>query len=171
MVPLRMEKNASCFTLTMKPAIIRKGSINFRKLMALLRYISSCVLLFVTATHDPTSHQLETLQVKAREYFSHGLATSTQRAYSACQHQYLAFCFPLNLPLFPANEQTLMIFVTELASRIQLQSIPVYLSAIRAHTIANGYPNPLDETLQLHQTIRASNKQSARDNNKTKAGP
>lgn len=49
-------------------------------------------------------------------------------------------------------------FVTELASRIQPQSIPVYLSAIRALHIAHGYPNPLDDTLQLRQTVRGINR-------------
>ena len=95
--------------------------------------------------------------MKARQYFTHGLADSTQRTYSAPQSQYLAFCSRLDLSPFPASEQTLMLFVTELASRIQPQSIPVYLSAIRTLHIAHGCPNPLDDTLQLRQTIRRIN--------------
>ena len=51
-----------------------------------------------------------------------------------------------------------MLFVTELVSRIQLQSIPVYLSAIRTLHIAHGYPNPLNDTLQLRQTVRGINR-------------
>ena len=96
--------------------------------------------------------------MKARQYFTHGLVDSTQRIYSAPQRQYLAFCSRLDLSLFPASEQTLMLFITELASRIQPQSIPVYLSAIRALHIAHGYPNPLDDTLQLRQTVRGINR-------------
>jgi len=92
--------------------------------------------------------------VKAKQYFTHGLADSTQRTYSAPQRQYLAFSSRLDLSPFPASEQTLMLFVTELASRIHPQSIPVYLSAIRALHIAHGYPIPLDDTLQLGQTVR-----------------
>ena len=34
----------------------------------------------------------------------------------------------------------------------------MYLSAIRAHNIANGFCNPLDKTLQLHQTVRGINR-------------
>jgi len=104
------------------------------------------------------NHQLEALQVKAKQYSTHGLADSTQRTYSAPQCQYLAFCSRLDLSPFPASKQTLMLFVTELASRIQLQSIPMYLSAIRALHIAHGYPNPLDDILQFCQTVPGINR-------------
>jgi len=64
----------------------------------------------------------------------------------------------LDLSPFPASEQTLMLFVPKLASRIQPQSIPVYLSAILALHIAHGCPNPLDDALQLCQTVRGINR-------------
>ena len=96
--------------------------------------------------------------MKAKQYSTHGLAYSTQRTYSAPERQYLAFCSRLDLSPFPASKQTLMLFVTELASRIQLQSIPMYLSAISALHIAHGYPNPLDDILQFRQTVPGINR-------------
>ena len=130
------------------------------RIVLLTLYLASSLTGFITSYHrqtnilHPPSHQLETLQVKAKQYFTHGLADSTQRTYSAPQRQYLAFSSRLDLSPFPASEQTLMLFVTELASRIHPQSIPVNLSAIHALHIAHGYPIPLDDTLQLRQTFR-----------------
>ena len=47
--------NISCFTLTMKPPIIRKDSSKCPNLMTLLRYISSCALLIASKLRPFTS--------------------------------------------------------------------------------------------------------------------
>ena len=60
----------------------------------------------------------------------------------------------MDLTPFPASEHTLVLFVSQLASRIKPQSIPVYLSAVRALHLSNGYSNPLEHTLRLNQTLR-----------------
>ena len=54
----------------------------------------------------------------------------------------------------PADEWTLCLFVTYLADTIQYSSIKVYLSAVRALHIEQGFPNPLVDCPRLHRVVR-----------------
>lgn len=89
----------------------------------------------------------------------HGLAESTRRSYSVGQRRFIAFCQQLgNLdaagsPL-PASEWTLCLFATELAKSINASSIKVYLSAVRALHIEQGFQDPLINYPRLQRVLR-----------------
>lgn len=92
--------------------------------------------------------------MKADNYFTKGLSANTHRTYSAAQRQYLDFCSKHDLTPLPADETTLLLFVTHLAQRIRPQSIKVYLAGVRALHLSNGHHSPLTNTIKLNQTLR-----------------
>jgi len=87
-------------------------------------------------------------------YFHKGLAANTHATYSTAQRQYFDFCKKHNLTAVPAEEDTLLLFVTHLAQRIKPQSIKVYLAGVRALHISNGFHSPFTNTIKLNQTLR-----------------
>lgn len=54
----------------------------------------------------------------------------------------------------PTDEWTLCLFSTFLAESLQHSSIKVYLAAVRSLHIESGFPDPLDNCLQLHRVVR-----------------
>lgn len=54
----------------------------------------------------------------------------------------------------PADERTLCLFTTHLSNSIRHQSIKVYLSAVRALHIEQGFSDPLVNCQRLQQVIR-----------------
>ena len=104
--------------------------------------------------HPSTAAELKDLQVKRDHYFHKGLASNTHRTYSSAQRQYLAFCERHNLLAVPGDENTMLLFITELATRISPQSIKVYMAGVRALHISNGFHNPFTNTVKLQQTLR-----------------
>ena len=50
-----------------------------------------------------------------KNYYSLGLLPATQQCYRAGLKQYTAFCLQAHLPIVPASEHTLLLFVTHLA--------------------------------------------------------
>lgn len=87
------------------------------------------------------------------------MAASTRRAYASGQRKFIQFCHLIGKlhgsgSPCPADEWTLCLFVTHLADSIQHSSIKVYLSAVRALHIEQGWPDPLLNRLQLQRVLR-----------------
>jgi hypothetical protein len=57
----------------------------------------------------------------------------------------------------PAEEWTLFLFATWLADDLKAASIKVYLSAVRALHIEQGFPDPLSGCLRLQRVLKALN--------------
>ena len=79
--------------------------------------------------------------------------------YRSAQRQFIDFCtldgyVTSNGSLLPTNEQTLLRFCSHLAGRLHHSSIKVYLSAIRSLHIDQGFPDPLENCLQLQRLLR-----------------
>ena len=65
------------------------------------------------------------------------------RVYTAGQRRYIAFCAAANIQPTPLNEQTLCMFVTQLAKEgLTHQTIKSYLSAIRYFHVIAGQGDP-----------------------------
>ncbi|KAK3698551.1 hypothetical protein QZH41_014483, partial [Actinostola sp. cb2023] len=99
------------------------------------------------------------LELRCREFLLQGLAPSTRRTYASAQRKFIDFCHqlgkvhPSGSPC-PADEWTLCLFASFLADSINHASIKVYLSAVRAMHIEQGFPDPLVAQLRLQRVIR-----------------
>ena len=83
-----------------------------------------------------------------------GIAESTARSYSAAQKLFLDFCSRLKLCPLPASEDTLILFVSEVAQSLSHSTIRCYLSGIRHLHVLNGLDNPLENRLRLGLVLK-----------------
>lgn len=67
---------------------------------------------------------------------------------------FIEFCNRAGVPIFPASERTLILFVTEIAQVREHSTVRVYLSGVRHFHIINGWANPLDNTPRLDLVLR-----------------
>ena len=73
-------------------------------------------------------------------FYTSGLATSTQKAYSSGQKRFLAFCTKFNLQAFPPSEHTILLFISQLGvDGLTMSTIKSYLASIRNLLINNGF--------------------------------
>ena len=96
---------------------------------------------------------LSRLEEHASFYLSKGVAPNTARAYKSAQSRYWAFCARFSLPPLPASEQTLILFVAELAQDLAHSTIRSYLSGVRNLHITNGLPDPLPGSFRLNLVL------------------
>ena len=99
------------------------------------------------------------LELRCRELLLNGLAPSTRRAYASGQKKFINFCSQLgrvhpNGSVCPADEWTLCLFATFLSDFIQPSSIKVYLAAVRALHIEQGFPDPVLNCLRLERVVK-----------------
>lgn len=102
---------------------------------------------------------MQALSEQTTSLLMQGLAKSTRRTYSAAQRRFLEFCYwsqqiNTNGSPLPANEWTLMLFVTALSRSLKTSSIKVYLAGVRSLHVENGFGNPLENCLRLERVIR-----------------
>ena len=93
-----------------------------------------------------------------QRYFEGGLATSTQRTYSAATKRFHTFCIQFNvLNPFPVSEQSLCSFAAYLADQgLSPQTIRCYMSAIRNMQISLGLPDPSSQgSLPMLKRVQA----------------
>lgn len=79
---------------------------------------------------------------EARRLLSLGLAISTRTTYSSPQRAYLRFASMYGVQPLPATEDTLCLWVAELARHVSRASIDVYLYAVRSLHVDMGLPLP-----------------------------
>ena len=88
---------------------------------------------------------VSSLERQASEFLLKGIAPATLRTYSSAQGIFLAFCQRLNLNPIPATEDTLILFVTEMAQTRAHSTIKTYISGV-CH-------NPLKDKLWLNLVL------------------
>ena len=82
-------------------------------------------------------------QAVVDEFFTKGLAWSTQRSYQSGIRRYEHFCSRLGRHSLPDSEDTLSAFAVTLAKEgVRYTSLKVYLLAIRHHQIESGQGDP-----------------------------
>ncbi|MCG8625194.1 MAG: site-specific integrase [Proteobacteria bacterium] len=102
-------------------------------------------MLALTSDVGPAmvSAEWEQCQASANEFFTKGLAKSTQKSYQSGIRRYESFCARLNRPTLPAREETVSVFVAALAKEgVSHTSLKVYLAAVRHYQIQNGQGDP-----------------------------
>lgn len=93
------------------------------------------------------------LEEHANFYLLKGVAPNTARAYKLAQSRHWAFCAQFSLLPLPTSEQTLILFVAELAQDLAHSTIRSYLSGVRNLHITNGLPDPLPGSLRLNLVL------------------
>ena len=76
--------------------------------------------------------------------------------YDSGKRAFLAFCGRLKLTPLPASEQTLILFVAEMAQTLAPSSIQTYLAAVRHLHIINSLSNPLQNTPKLSLVLKGT---------------
>lgn len=106
-----------------------------------------------------TTSATDGLEVRCLKFLVNGLAPSTRRTYASAQAKFIEFCVqrgkihPSGSPC-PTDEWTLCLFTTYLAGSLKYSSIKVYLSAIRALHIEQGFSDPMEQCLRLQRVVR-----------------
>jgi len=103
---------------------------------------------------DPSS-----LEAQCHSFLVQGLALSTRSSYRSGQKKFFKLCTQLGKihqsgSPCPADEWTLCLFATFLASSVQRSTIKDYLSATRALHIEQGFLDPLVGCLWLQRVLR-----------------
>ncbi len=84
-----------------------------------------------------------------------GFRPSTARTYSSIQARFFKFCTLFNLEPVPSSELTILRFMAYISPRVSANSMSVYLAAIRALHIINGFPAPPITTPRIHLAVRS----------------
>lgn len=92
---------------------------------------------------------LDRLEAAAERFLLNGLAESTNRVYATGKRAYLTFCNRFGLTPVPASQQTLILFVAELAQSVSPSTVRTYLSGVRHLHIVQGHTSPLSDTPKL----------------------
>ena len=107
---------------------------------------------------DPTFPD-QSLTAQAAHYIFNSIATSTRRTYSSGERHFIRFCLfhklisPQN-PFLPANESTLIHFITHLSNTVSYSTIKVYLAAVKNLHGEFGCTLDLTSMPLLYKTLR-----------------
>ena len=95
------------------------------------------------------------MEAAFHQFYSQGLASSTQKCYSSGQKHFLTFCSSFNLQPIPPSEHTILLFISQLGLEgLSLSTIKSYLSAIRNLLINGGFPDHQLYTPRVELVIR-----------------
>ena len=129
-------------------------------------HISLCPI----ATESP-SFTISQLSAAAQAYFNLGISTATRKAYTAGLCKYYTFCREINQPPIPDCEDTLLLFVTNLAQQdLSYAMIQVYLSSVRYSHITTSESTTL-RTPRLNYVIKGIQKTCAMNHQPRKWQP
>ena len=95
------------------------------------------------------------LDNKLRRILVGGYRPSTARTYSSVQRRYAKFCTLYNLDILPATELTVLRFIAHITPQVSANSLQVYLAAIRAFHVLNGFEPPPITTPRVNLVLRS----------------
>ena len=91
----------------------------------------------------------------ANNFLSNALAPTTFISYKHKYRIFKSFCRRNGLQHLPLSEDTLVLFATYLAARgLQVNTIRIYMSALRFHSIRLGLPCSFQHMARLYYTLR-----------------
>ncbi len=91
-----------------------------------------------------------------------GYRPSTAKTYSSVQSRYWKFCSLYSLQALPASELTILRFIAHLTPKVNHNSLQVYLAAVRALHVLNGFQAPPITTPRIQLALKSLS-QSASD--------
>ena len=91
----------------------------------------------------------ESLLAESRAYKRHVFADSTITTYKSHLRAYMRYCAYYQRTPVPADQDTIIGYITFLARSISANSIPGYLNIISLLSSAAGLPNPLAKNWEV----------------------
>ena len=82
---------------------------------------------------------MEYLRAKRDEYFSNAIRPSTKRSYKTAWNTYKRFSKQVRIPTLPLSDIKLQYFVSSIGSKVSFETIKVYLSGLRYHSLLAGH--------------------------------
>ena len=104
------------------------------------------------------------MEKQTKHLLRKGIAQSTEKLYNSAQKGFLQFCHHLSLQPLPATEDTLILYVTDLAQSRTHSTIRTYLAGVRHIHIVHGPGNPLEGKLRLNLVLKGINRVKPRPN-------
>ena len=98
---------------------------------------------------------LRNLEKQAEHLLRKGIAQSTEKLYNSA---FLQFCHHLSLQPLPAIEDSLILYVTDLAQSRTHSTIRTYLAGVHHLHIVQGLGNPLEGKLRLNLVLKGINR-------------
>ena len=117
----------------------------------------------VSDPSGPSPVVCSSLIIQCYALLANGLARSTRQTYSTGQRLFADFCAMARIVPLPADEWSLMLFITWLHSVRHLSpaTVSVYLASVRSLHVDRGFPDPLNDTPRLHRVLRGIQRSSA----------
>ena len=99
---------------------------------------------------------MDQLEKVAKDLVASSKRQNTRRTYNSAQRHYIDFCKQYKLTILPSDQNTLLLYVAHMyRCNYKINSIKVYLSAVRAMNIEEGYSNPLEDAIKVDLALRA----------------
>lgn len=121
---------------------------------------------FVSWCQQPGTNRLglavASLEGIAQDLIAVSLAASSQKAYCSSQAAFARFCQSLQMPVMPAGEQLLLLYVAHLSQRVRHGTARSYLSAIRHMHLAAGFVDPLKDAPRLELALKGLRRRKPR---------
>lgn len=95
------------------------------------------------------SAELAGIVEQAKEYVAQAKASNTLRAYRSDWQDFCAWCAGHGLPALPAPEETVALYLTDLAGRAKAATLQRRLSSIAQAHKAAGFPSPTKGRVSL----------------------
>ncbi|XP_065058040.1 uncharacterized protein LOC135685877 [Rhopilema esculentum] len=108
---------------------------------------------------SPSASAVSTLDESWQTLLAQSLSVNTRKTYSSAQKQFITFCqqnefLHDNGSPCPASGLTLLRFIGKAGKTCQASTLKVYLAAVRALHIAEGYPDPLQNLHRIPLVVR-----------------
>ena len=102
--------------------------------------------------HCPWNEAWAGVPINTKELHTH-IAPSTTKVYDTGEKAYLKFCARFNFTPISAQEEVLILFVTELSQTLVYNSVRTYLAGVRHLHVVNYAGNPLEDKLRLQLAL------------------
>ena len=99
------------------------------------------------------------------------VAHSTRKNYMSALRAYTQFCRYHSKPSFPANEDTLMLFATHVASYSSHSNVKMHMAAIKHFSIIRGYKTPFNSFSRLYLLTKGIRRKQGSSRSKPKRLP
>ena len=108
-----------------------------------------------TPTHStPASHRLNSLEQQASSLIALSVAPSTKKKYDACINTYTMFCKSTDMNPTLISERTLILFATELSSKMAHSNICCHIAAVKYFAHVHGFDLDITPFNRLYRLLR-----------------
>ena len=122
----------------------------------LCKYVAVLCVHFQLFSECPNYSSMDQLEKVAKDLVASSKRQNTRRTYNSAQRYYIDFCKQYKLTILASDQNTLLLYVAHMYHcNYKINSIKVYLSAVRAMNIEEGYSNPLEDAIKVDLALRA----------------